>query len=80
APDADEPVRDEQGGSLGSGRCGAIIELSIAIAPLGLSPGDALGVSVRALRDGVELDRLPRYGELALVVPGRNFERANWQV
>jgi alpha-amylase/alpha-mannosidase (GH57 family) len=80
SPGADEPVRDEQGACLGSGRVGAIVELSIAVAPLDLSPGDALGFAVRVLRDGVELDRLPRYGELALAVPGRNFESANWQV
>jgi len=28
----------------------------------------------------MELDRLPRYGELELLVPDQSFERANWRV
>ena len=30
--------------------------------------------------DEVELDRLPRYGELELQVPDESFERAHWHV
>ena len=29
---------------------------------------------------GVELERMPRYGEIPLAVPGRGFEQVNWQV
>ena len=35
---------------------------------------------VRLMRDGVEVDRLPRYGELELLVPDKSFERAHWHV
>jgi hypothetical protein len=35
---------------------------------------------VRLMRDERELDRLPRYGELELLVPDKGFERANWRV
>jgi hypothetical protein len=28
----------------------------------------------------VEVDRLPRYGELSLVVPDEGFEQAHWSV
>jgi alpha-amylase/alpha-mannosidase (GH57 family) len=80
SPGIDEPVLDDQGKACGSGRAGAILELSIAMGALGLSPGDVLGLSVRVMRDDVELDRLPRYGELSLVLPDRGFERANWRV
>jgi alpha-amylase/alpha-mannosidase (GH57 family) len=80
SPGSAEPVRDERGTACGSGRAGAILELSIATAALGLSPGDVIGLSVRVMRDEVELDRLPRYGELSLVLPDPGFERANWRV
>jgi len=35
---------------------------------------------LRQMRDEVEIDRLPRYGELELTVPDKSFERAHWHV
>ena len=56
------------------------MELSLSQAALGIAPGDQVGLLVRLLREDVEEDRLPRYGELELLVPDRSFERAHWQV
>jgi alpha-amylase/alpha-mannosidase (GH57 family) len=74
------PVLDERGAKVGSGRTGTIVEFSLSVAALGLSPGDRAGMLLRLLRDGVEVDRLPRYGELELVVPDQGFEQAHWHV
>jgi len=74
------PVLDERGARCGTARCGAIVELSIAQGALGIAPGDKLGLCVRFVRDDVEVDRLPRYGDLELAVPDRGFERAHWHV
>ena len=76
----DCPVADERQTQCGIGRCGAIVELSISLAALGVAPSDRLGMLVRLMRDGVEVDRLPRYGELELLVPDKSFERAHWHV
>ena len=77
---AESPVRDPAGVQCGAGRAGAIVEIALPLSALGLASGDRIGLSVHILRDGLEVDRLPRYGELALVVPDRGFERAQWQV
>ncbi len=74
------PVLDERGVQVGSGRCGAIVELSVSLGALSIAPADRLGMLLRQMRDGVEVDRLPRYGELELVVPDKSFERAHWHV
>ncbi|HZR09139.1 MAG TPA: glycoside hydrolase family 57 protein, partial [Myxococcales bacterium] len=58
------PVLDEQGEKCGSGRSGAIVELQVRVSALGLSPSDRAGLLLRLLRNGIEVDRLPRYGEL----------------
>ena len=71
---------DERSVRCGAGRCGAIVELSLSQATLGIAPGDKLGLLVRLMQDDVEVDRLPRYGELELSVPDRGFEREHWQV
>jgi alpha-amylase/alpha-mannosidase (GH57 family) len=78
--DGDCPVLDERNELCGNGRCGAIVELSIKLEVLGLTTGDSASMLLRYLRDDVELDRLPRYGELALSVPDESFERAYWHV
>ncbi len=77
---AESPVHDQNGAGCGAGHAGAIVELALLQSALGLAPGDRIGLSVQILRDEVEVDRLPRYGELALVVPDRGFEHAHWQV
>jgi hypothetical protein len=56
------------------------VELSLSLGALGIAPGDRVGMLLRLVRDEVEVDRLPRYGELDLVVPDRSFERAHWHV
>jgi hypothetical protein len=35
---------------------------------------------VHALRDGVEVERLPRYGFVSFAVPDADFEQVNWRV
>lgn len=75
-----EPVLDEAGARCGTAQCGAILELSVGLAGLGLAAGDRVQLSVRLLRDGGELERLPRTGGLWLTVPGSGFEMAHWQV
>jgi len=57
-----------------------ILEAEIPLAPLGIVPGDELVMAVEALREGVELERVPRAGYLALSVPGADFERIHWRV
>jgi alpha-amylase/alpha-mannosidase (GH57 family) len=74
------PVMDERGARIGQGRAGTIVEFSIPLAALGLSSGDGAGMLLRLLRDGVEVDRLPRYGELPLLVPDPSFEQTHWHV
>ena len=79
-PNGECPVLDERGAQVGSGRCGAIVELSLSLGALSIAPADRMGMLLRQMRDGVEIDRLPRYGELELVVPDKSFERAHWHV
>ncbi len=74
------PVRDESGAQVGEGRCGVLVELSLSLTALGLSASDPVRVLLRLVRSGVEVDRLPRYGELEMVVPDRSFERTHWHV
>jgi hypothetical protein len=62
------------------GHSGAIVEFSLSLSALGFSPADRLGLALRLMRGEVEADRLPRYGELQLVVPDRSFEQAHWHV
>jgi alpha-amylase/alpha-mannosidase (GH57 family) len=71
---------DDTGARCGFGRAGAIVEVALSRSALRLEPGQRIHLAVRVLRDGIEQDRLPRYGELDLIVPDRSFERANWQV
>ncbi len=73
-------VLDERGERCGAGRAGAIVELAVALAALGFSPSDRAGLLLRLLRNGIEVDRLPRYGEVELVVPDQSFERTHWHV
>jgi alpha-amylase/alpha-mannosidase (GH57 family) len=74
------PVRDASGQECGYGHSGAIVELSLPLGVLGLHAQDRLGLLVRVLQEGVEQERLPRYGEIPLSVPGLGFDQLNWQV
>ena len=77
---AETPATDEQGKSCGSGRTGTLVEVALSRESLGLEPAERAALTLRVLRDEVELDRLPRYGEIPLTVPDRQFEVANWRV
>ena len=77
---AESDAVDEKGVRVGSGRTGTLVELSLGRDALGLKPGARVSLLFRMLRDEVEVDTLPRYGEIALTVPDRNFELANWRV
>jgi alpha-amylase/alpha-mannosidase (GH57 family) len=77
---AETSVFDERGTKCGAGRAGALLELSVAIGALGLAPGDRASMLLRLTRAGVEIDRLPRYGELELTVPDQTFEQTHWNV
>jgi len=74
------PVVDGLQARVGAGRVGNIVELGIELARTGLLPNDNLGLLLRLTRDDVELDRLPRYGELTIAVPDDTFESAHWHV
>jgi alpha-amylase/alpha-mannosidase (GH57 family) len=74
------PVVDSFGARVGSGRFGDIVELSVQLTKVGLLPNDSIGVLLRLTRDDVEVDRLPRYGELSTCVPDESFESAHWHV
>jgi len=79
-PGAECPVLDERGEKVGSGYSGTIVELAVGTSALGLSPSTRAGLLLRLMRNGLEVDRLPRYGELELVVPDQGFEQAHWHV
>lgn len=57
-----------------------VLELALPFAPLGLLAGEKLALSLHVLRGEVEVERLPRYGFLALAVPDADFERIHWRV
>jgi len=79
-PGEECPVVDDRGTRCGTGRCGAIVELSVSLGALSIAPKDRIGMLLRQMRDEVEVDRLPRYGELELTVPDNSFEQAHWHV
>ena len=74
------PVLDEHGLQCGAGYSGTLVELALSLDALGLAASDRAGLLLRLLRSGVEVDRLPRYGELALEVPDQSFEQTHWHV
>jgi len=76
----DLPVVDEMGARCGVARTGVLVELALSLSALGLFPGNRISLVVRVLRGDLELERLPRLGELETVVPDRRFEQAHWQV
>ena len=79
-PGEECPVVDERGTQCGAGRAGTIVELAVSVSALGLSPADRAGLLLRLLRNGIEVDRLPHYGEVELVVPDQSFEQRHWYV
>ena len=57
-----------------------VLEVSIPFAALGLVAGDKVSLAVHVLRSQVEVERLPRYGFVTVVVPDRDFDGINWRV
>ena len=78
--EGDCPIEDSQGVSVGTSRMGSILELAIDLGRIGLLPNDSIGILLRLTREDVEVDRLPRYGELSVCVPDEGFESAHWHV
>jgi alpha-amylase/alpha-mannosidase (GH57 family) len=71
-------LRDDA--EVGRGAFAEVLELALPFAAHGLVPGMKLALYVHALRGGVEVERLPRYGFLTFAVPGPEFEHVNWRV
>ncbi len=62
------------------GLAGAMVELALPLSALKLRAEDEARLTFRLLREGAELERLPRSEPLAVRVPGREFERRQWFV
>ena len=67
-------------GAVGDSAFADVWEASLPFAALGLRPGARVAISVHALRGGVEVERMPRFGYVNIVVPDADFERVNWRV
>jgi hypothetical protein len=65
---------------LGRAAFSDVLEIALPFAALGLAPRTKVAISVHALRGEVEVERLPRYGFLAVSVPDADFEHVNWRV
>ena len=39
-----------------------------------------MSLAVHVLRSQVEVERLPRYGFVTVIVPDRDFDGVNWRV
>ncbi|HEY6003355.1 MAG TPA: glycoside hydrolase family 57 protein [Anaeromyxobacter sp.] len=65
---------------LGRAAFSAVLEIALPFAALGLAPKTKVAISVHALRGEVEVERLPRYGFLAVSIPDADFEHVNWRV
>jgi alpha-amylase/alpha-mannosidase (GH57 family) len=57
-----------------------VLELSIPFAAVGLAAGDKVALAVHVLRSQVEVERLPRYGFVTVIVPDRDFDGVHWRV
>jgi hypothetical protein len=57
-----------------------VLELSIPFAALGVAAGDKVAMAVHVLRSHVEVERLPRYGFVSVIVPDHDFDGVNWRV
>jgi hypothetical protein len=56
-----------------------IVELSIPFAELQLHPKEKVNFCIRVEKGDLEVERYPRSGFLAIVVPDRDFENNFWQ-
>jgi alpha-amylase/alpha-mannosidase (GH57 family) len=78
-PGAIQPEDPGNGRKIGRGAFRDIVELQLPLQELGLKKGMSLGLAVQVQEGGATVDRLPRAGELRLVVPGEDFERLMWK-
>jgi alpha-amylase/alpha-mannosidase (GH57 family) len=65
---------------LGHGAFSRLLEIAIPFKDLSFAEGDRLALAMHVLRGGVELERLPRFGYVALTVPDQDFEQVHWGV
>jgi hypothetical protein len=79
-PDGAPRPGRRRGEELGRAAFAQVLELALPFGALGLGPGMKVALSVHALRGEVEVERLPRYGFLAVTVPDVDFEHVNWRV
>jgi len=70
----------KDGAALGRSAFLQVLEAALPFAPLGLESGHEVAIAVQVMRGEVEVERLPRYGYLALEVPSADFERIHWRV
>jgi hypothetical protein len=79
---ADGAVHPGRRGAEEAGRAAfaQVLELALPFDALGLAPGMKVALSVHALRGDLEVERLPRYGFLAVTVPDADFEHVHWRV
>ena len=61
-------------------RSDRIVELSIPFAELRLHPKEKVNFYIRVEKEDQEVERYPRNGFLAIVIPDRDFESSVWQV
>jgi hypothetical protein len=60
-------------------RSDRIVELSIPFAELQLHPKEKVNFCIRVEKGELELERYPRSGFLAIVIPDQDFESSFWQ-
>ena len=69
----------ERGPGAGSLAAGTILEVSLPLADLQLSAGDAVAFVVAVSEGDAELERHPEYRPIALSVPGPAFAAQHWR-
>jgi alpha-amylase/alpha-mannosidase (GH57 family) len=74
------PHRVERGPGPATVAAGTVLELGVALADLGIQPGQAVAFFV-AVRDaqGLEIERHPAHGPIALTAPDALFVARNWR-
>jgi alpha-amylase/alpha-mannosidase (GH57 family) len=78
--DGAERAGRRDGAALGRCAFARVVEIAIPFSGLGLAAGDRVALAIHVMRGEVEVERLPRFGYLALTVPDRDFERIHWRV
>ncbi|MGI5863625.1 MAG: glycoside hydrolase family 57 protein [Myxococcales bacterium] len=56
-----------------------IFELGLPFEGFGFVSGDRVALAVRVMRQGVEVERIPRQGYVSFSVPDADYERKNWK-